>query len=390
MECNLDNIRYDKKKILHVVNISFVLPYFIGDQFDYFQDQGYEMHVACSPSEHLKQFAMQKRLRVLNIDVLREIKVFEDLRAIINLVKYIKKNQIDIVVGHTPKGGLLAMLAATICGIRKRIYFRHGLMFETSTGLKRYILLFIERLTGYLANKVVCVSPSVLKKSQEVFLNRKKNAMLLNKGSCNGIDVYGKYNPKLTNKLEVDSIRLRSGIYESDFVVGFIGRLVNDKGIPELIEAWKILKQKLVSPKLLLVGPFEQRDKIKKEYKKIIEEDPTIIHIDLVENTAPYYALMDVFILPSYREGLPTVTLEASAMEIPVITTRSTGCIDSIEPGLTGIFVDISPESIKDGINYYYNYPEAAKLDGKRGRQYILENYQQKEIWEEIRKKVIE
>jgi glycosyltransferase involved in cell wall biosynthesis len=377
-------------KILHVVNISFVLPYFIGDQFDYFTNKGYEMHVACSPSEHLTQFVQQKNLKVLEINVLREINILEDVKAIINLVKYMRKNQIDIVIGHTPKGGLLAMLAATICRIRNRVYFRHGLMFETSNGLKKLILISIERLTGYLAKKIVCVSPSVLKKSLEKHLNKNNKALLLNRGSCNGIDVYGKYNPILVNDEEVNLLRQKYGICKEDFVVGYIGRLVKDKGILKLIDAWKMVKQKLVSPKLMLVGPFEERDKIGEEYKRIIDEDATIIHIDLVESAAPYYKIMDVFILPSYREGLPTVTLEASSMEVPVITTRSTGCIDSIVSDVTGIFVDITPIAIKNGIEYYYNNQGIMKKHGQQGRQYVIENYRQEKIWEEIRTKVIE
>lgn len=378
-----------KQSILHVVNISFVLPYFIGDQFNYFSDKGYEMHVACSPSEHLRQFVSQKKLRVLEVNILRKFKISEDVKALINLVKYIKKNQIEIVIGHTPKGGLLAMLAAFICGVESRVYFRHGLMFETSGGIKRKFLIFIERLTGYLANKVVCVSPSVLKKSVVLNLNRKDNAFMLNRGSCNGIDTHIKYNPYLIDEIVVEALRKKYNISKNDFVVGFIGRLVNDKGVPELIDAWKMVKTKLSSPKLLLVGPFEQRDQIKDEYKAIINEDTTIVHIDLVENTAPYYALMDVFILPSYREGLPTVTLEASSMELPVITTRSTGCVDSIKQGVTGMFTDINPESIESNIIHYFRNADIAKNNGKQGRLFVIENFAQEKIWQEIQHKVL-
>jgi glycosyltransferase involved in cell wall biosynthesis len=212
---------------------------------------------------------------------------------------------------------------------------------------------------------------------------------MLNRGSCNGIDTHIKFNPNLTDKVVVESLRKRYGISKNEFVVGFIGRLVNDKGVPELIEAWKSVKAKLPSSILLLVGPFEERDQIKEDYRTIIDEDPTVVHIDLVENTAPYYALMDVFILPSYREGLPTVTLEASSMELPVITTRSTGCVDSIDPGITGIFVDINPESIESGITHYYNERDIAKANGKQGRVFVVENFEQERIWQEIQNKVL-
>lgn len=378
-----------KKSILHVVNISFVLPYFIGDQFDYFQKKGHEMHVACSPSEHLMQFVGRKKLNVLQVNILREINFLQDIKAVIDLVRYIKKHQIEVVIGHTPKGGLVSMLAAYLCNIEDRIYFRHGLMFETSTGFKRLILKLIERLTGHLANKVICVSPSVLKKSITDKLSREGGTLLLNKGSCNGIDVLYKYNPALSDPDLIQSIKSKYGIQNRDFVVGYVGRLVNDKGIPELIQAWKMLKIQIEFPKLVLVGPFEDRDKIEEEYKQIINEDSTIVHIDLVENTSPYYALMNVFILASHREGLPTVTLEASAMELPVITTRSTGCVDSIVPNVTGIFVDITPISIKNGVEYYYYNQDTMRKHGRGGRQYVLENFRQEKIWREIESNII-
>lgn len=378
-----------KKSVLHVVNISFVLPYFIGDQFDYFSNKGYKMHVACTPSSHLQQYASQKKLNVLEVAILREINIVQDIKAVMALVRYIKKHQIAVVIGHTPKGGLLAMLAAYICNIEKRIYFRHGLMFETSSGFKRLAFKSIERLTGYMANKVVCVSPSVLNKSVEYNLSKKASNILFNKGSCNGIDVLEKFNPALVMFDEIQLLKSRYGILKDDFVVGYIGRLVKDKGIPELIEAWKLLKKDISLAKLILVGPFEERDEIEEEYKQIIERDTTIIHIDLVANTAPYYALMNVFVLASYREGLPTVTLEASAMEVPVITTRSTGCKDSIIPNVTGIFVDITPISIKNGISYYFGNQNIMKIHGRQGRQFVLENFRQETIWNEIETKVI-
>ena len=250
-----------KKSILHVVNISFVLPYFIGDQFDYFENKGYKMHVACSPSNHLRQFANQKRFNVLEIGILREIKISQDIKAVIALVRYIKKHQIDIVIGHTPKGGLIAMLAAYICKIERRIYFRHGLMFETSSGFKKLIFKCIERLTGHMANKVVCVSSSVLSKSIDNNLSKKGSNLLLNKGSCNGIDIYNKYNTALYTSDAIQSLKSKYGINKEDFVIGYIGRLVNDKGIPELIEAWKILKQSIALPKLILVGHLKRGTK---------------------------------------------------------------------------------------------------------------------------------
>ena len=160
-----------KRKILHVVNISFVLPYFIGDQFDYFAEKDYTYFVACQPSEHLFKYAGEKKFKAFGVNIAREINPLKDIVALYAIYKIIKREGIDIVVGHTPKGGILSMCAAFLAGIKHRIYFRHGVMFETSKGFKRKLLKFIESCSGKLAAKVVCVSPSVINFSVENKLN---------------------------------------------------------------------------------------------------------------------------------------------------------------------------------------------------------------------------
>ena len=153
--------------ILHVVNIYFVLPYFIGDQFKYFKSKGYNMNVVCSPSEYLADYAKKQGFDYIESPVNRSISLKEDFITIRNICKFIRKKDIDIVVGHTPKGGLLAMVAAWLMRVPNRIYFRHGLVYETSRGLKRFILMSVDRLASFCATEIVCVSPSVLKRSIE-------------------------------------------------------------------------------------------------------------------------------------------------------------------------------------------------------------------------------
>jgi len=152
-------------KILHVVNTSFVLPYFLGDQIEHFTKTGVKIYIACHPSSHLREFGNMHNCTVKEVEIIREISFSSDFRAIMDLRKFIKNEKIDIVIGHTPKGGLIGMVAAYFSNVEKRIYFRHGLMYETSKGFKRLLLIFVEKLTGYLATKVVCVSDSVRKRS---------------------------------------------------------------------------------------------------------------------------------------------------------------------------------------------------------------------------------
>jgi glycosyltransferase involved in cell wall biosynthesis len=375
-----------KNKILHVVNVFFVLPYFIGDQFDYFKNKGYKLFVACTPSVEFDNYSNEKKFSKIKVNISRNFNFFNDLITIFKLIYAIKKNNIEIVVGHTPKGGYVSMIAAFLCQTEKRIYFRHGLMFETSSGIKKQILILIEKLTGILATDVISVSQSVLEKSISYRLDLNSKNRLLGNGTCNGIDSLNKWNPVNIKTLDKLEKRKSLKIKHDDLVVGFVGRIVRDKGINELICAWKILKSEFNNIKLVLVGPIELRDSIDIETQKFIENDETIIFQGFIKDTEIYYSIFDIFILPSYREGFPTVVLEASSMMLPIITTRNTGCRDSICENITGIFCDISDNSIYEKIKFYILNPQLRLEHGKNGREFVVKNFQQNLLWSEIEK----
>lgn len=373
--------------ILHVVNISFVIPYFLGKQLNYFVEKGYQEYIVCSPSHELDELAAKYSFEYKEVVVLRKVSIWQDLRAVSSTIKYIKEKHIDIVIGHTPKGGLIAMLASYIAGVPKRIYFRHGLVYETSHGLKRWLLIVIDKLVARLATKVICVSPSVCIKSLEDGLNSSEKQILLSKGTCNGIDI-NRFCQKSINKDLLNSLRMKLHVYDDAFVIGFTGRLVRDKGIIELIRAFHSLQEEYSNVVLLLVGMLEERDALPQDVVDIIKNNSKIINTGYVPNLKIeyYYALMNVFILPSYREGFPTSVLEASAMEIPVITTKVTGCIDSIVDGKTGIYVKNNSESIAKAIKTFYNDVPLCRRYGQNGRKFVVDNFDQNIIWHEIEK----
>lgn len=318
------------KSIMHVVNIYFVLPFFIGDQFKYFKDKGYKMSVVCSESDYLDEYAKEQGFDYIESPVNRSISITQDFKTIRNICRFIMKQKTNIIVGHTPKGALLAMIAGWICRVPNRIYFRHGLVYETSHGLKRAILKNVDRLASWCSTQVVCVSPSVMRRSLEDKLTKKTKMKILGMGTCNGIDTQGKFNPVNIDKEIVKVLRKKYDIKESDFVIGYSGRLVKDKGIIELVRAFDSLKD-AENCKLLLVGMFEERDALPEDIQKRIKSDKRIIYTGFINGGMEYYySLMDVYVLASYREGFPTGVLEAQSMAKPVITTRVTGCCDSL------------------------------------------------------------
>lgn len=373
--------------ILHVVNVFFVIPYFLGNQLRYFKDKGNNLFVICSSSSELYGESSHQGFSYVEIPILRKISVFQDLKSTFQIYKYIKRNNIEIVNGHTPKGALLAMIASFFARVPKRIYFRHGLVFETSKGVKRFLLINIDRLTALFATKIICVSPSVYKKSLDYKLNAEEKQTVLSKGTCNGINL-DKFNSNNISPKTIESIKFNLGINKDAVVVGFSGRLVKDKGIIELIQAFLALQKEYNNINLLLVGMFEVRDQLPEDIILEIQNNPLIFNTGYVPNKEiqNYYALMDIYVLPSYREGFPTSVLEASAMKLPVITSRATGCIDSIIEGETGIYAEHDSKSLSEKIQYFIEDVKYRKEVGENGRKFVSENFDEKIIWKEIEK----
>lgn len=373
--------------ILHVVNIYFVIPYFLGDQLSYFYQKGYQEHIICSPSPFLKEYASQQHFLYKEIPVLRKISLWQDLKTIFSIYQYIRQNRINIVVGHTPKGALLAMIAAFCCRTSQRIYFRHGLVYETSKGMKKFILKAMEKLTSSLATQIVCVSPSIAGKSIQDRLNSPHKQIILSKGTCNGIDT-SRFCKNVIPAEDINNLKKQYHIQAEDIVIGFTGRLVKDKGIIELTEAFTQIRTHHPQVTLLLVGILEERDGLPDYIIQIIKNNPHIVYTGFIENNLihTYYALMDIFVLPSYREGFPTSVLEASAMNLPIITTKATGCVDAIQENRTGLFVNHNVSELTQAILKLIDDEKLRYRLGKTGREFVKKNFRQEIIWEKIEK----
>jgi glycosyltransferase involved in cell wall biosynthesis len=378
------------QSILHVVNVYFVLPYFFGDQFLYFKKKGYDVHVICSPSENLKQYSEDKKFKYAEINILRTFSIIEDLKSLYKICIYIKKHNIEIVVGHTPKGALLAMIASLIMRVKKRIYFRHGLLYETSKGFKRAILLLTERFTSLCSTKIVCVSPSLSNKSILDKLNKPEKQIVIGKGTCGGIDSLNKFNPENIDFGSLNTLREVLNLETDNFVIGFCGRIVKDKGIVDLVQAFYNLKsiKKDRKYKLLLVGGFEERDPLPIEIITLINVDNDIIVTGFIyQNIELYYNLMNIYVLPSFREGFNTSILEASSMCKPILTTRVTGCIDSIIEGQTGFFVENDSNSICEKLISLIESTDL-RLIGEKGREFVINNFDNTILWPLLEKQL--
>jgi len=379
----------ENKKVLNVVSVFFSVPFFFGNQLKYFSKKGYDIHLSCSPTDKLEKYAKEQGIKSKAFLILREFTVFQDIKTVIKLQKYIRTQKFDIVVGHTPKGALLSMLASFIARSPKRIFFRHGLIYETKTGVVKLILKNIERVTSFLATQVVCVSPYLIEKSLKDKLTTKRKLALLHIGSCNGVDALHTFNPEMISKERQTALRKELHIGKDNFVIGYVGRLVNDKGITELVDAFRLLKQERESIKLLLIGPREELDPVSQETLDFIDNDFDIVEVGHVEeNLSYYYSLMNIFVLPTHREGLGTVCLEASSMRLPVLTNGKTGSRDAIIQDVTGRYIELIPLDIAQKIKVFMNSSKLCHEFGNGGREHMLSNFSKEVIWNEIENKV--
>lgn len=373
-------------KILHVFTILTTPKAFFDGQFKYLSDNGQEIHVVSDSPEDI-EFSDRNNIRYHCIPIVRKIAPFADLSSIKSLVQLIKKEKYGIVVGHTPKGAMVAMIASKLAGVKTRVYYRHGLIYTTAEGLKRRILKTVEQFTAAFATNIINVSPSLSELAVKGHLNSVEKQTVIGAGTCGGIDTVNTFNPELVSASEKSHLRSSLGINENDFVVGFCGRICKEKGIRELIDGFNLLNKEYPSSKLLLVGPYDTRDILSEEYKDKIETNPNIISTGQIEksNLPLYYSIMDVFVFPSYREGFGMCVIEASAMKVPVLVSKSHGCVDSILEGKTGEYISLSPEGIAKEIEIMLDVNIREEY-GNNGREWVVENFDWSVMWPQIAK----
>lgn len=378
------------KKILNVVSVYYSIPSFFGDQLKYFTDKGYDIHIVCSPSNKLKGYAKEQNASYKEINIPREISLVEDVKSIYNLYSYLKKEKFDIVVGHTPKGALISMIASFLTKTPHRIYFRHGIFYETKGSFGKFLFKNVERFISSLSNQVVCVSPFVVERSLEDKLTKKDKLVTLNIGSCNGIETHKQFNPKLISNNKRVELLMKLGLQQDQFVIGYVGRLIREKGIIELVEAFSNLSKTHKNIKLLLVGPFEDKDKLPDYAFDMIKQDSNIVPVGNIDRNdiEYYYSIMDVLVLPTYRDGLGNVLLEASSMEVPVLASSHTGSRDAVVNNVTGEYLKLDSKNIGKKLEKLIYDKNLCSNYGKNGRKHMIKNFDQEIIWKEIEEKL--
>jgi glycosyltransferase involved in cell wall biosynthesis len=368
--------------LVHVATVPESLYYFLDGQARYMRERGMEVHGIASPGEMLERFANTNGASVHKVEMKRSISPLSDLRAVLSLYRIFRRIRPDIVHGHTPKGGLLAMISARVAGVPLRIYQIHGLPHVTATGLKRLILLLCEWISCQLATQVLCVSNSIRARAVADHVCSGNHSRVIGMGSINGIDTVHKFNPDRTCKADA---RRELGVPDHAIVIGFVGRIVRDKGINELLAAWDTLREQFPNIMLLIAGPQEGKDPVSDLLKAKVACDSRINYLGPVLSPLRCYAAMDVLALPSYREGLGLVTLEAAAMGLPVVATNVSGCIDSVLDGVTGTLVPPKDSgALAEALTRYIQDSELRRSHGRLGRHWVSSAFKQADIWNSL------
>lgn len=376
------------KNLLEIINLENSAENFIGDQLSFFQKSGkYNVHLICSPDNRLESFAKGQGVQFKAIPLKRQIDLWQDIKSFFSICRYIYKNKIDIILCHQAKARTLAIPAAWLMRVKHRIIFAHGVLHETMHGLKRRLVLLNDQILSKMATNIICVSRHVMVMRVNDHIDKSSKQHIIGYGSCNGIDVENKFNPELVQSDVLISLKNKYKISDHDFVLGFCGRLVKDKGVIELADTFDLLKKRYPekSFKLLIIGEPEKRDGVPKSVLEMLFDSPDVIYTGQIDHSEmpAHYMLMHILLFPSHRDGLGLAPLEAEAMEVPALVTKITGCRETIQNGVTGHYINLNPESICDSIELYFDEKKRKQI-GINGRRFICQNFSHEEFKTEI------
>lgn len=352
-----------------------------------FMNEHYEVIGIATEGDPLREVRENEGIKTHAVEMTRTITPIKDLKAVIQLYKFFKKEKPFIVHTHTPKAGTVGMLAAKLAGVPHRLHTIAGLPLLEVTGKKRKLLNTVEKFTYSCATLILPNSFGLERIILDQKFTKASKVKVIGNGSSNGINTEH-YDATLVSEEKKQQLKQELEITEKDIVFIFIGRIVKDKGINELVAAFNSLSKKHSNTKLLLVGPRENHlDPLKPETEQLIKDNNHIIATGVQKDIRPYVAISHVLAFPSYREGFPNVVLQASCMELPCIVSNINGCNEIIEHDVNGLIIPVKDaEALQGAMQFMINNPEKRQAMISHSRSRIIERYKQEFVWNEILK----
>lgn len=371
-------------KLIRITTVPISLDKLLDRQMSFMKDY-YEVIAVSSDEASLKNVGEKDGVETYCVEMTRQITPIKDLKSLWKLYRFFRKEKPLFVHTHTPKAGTVGMLAAWMARVPNRLHTIAGLPLLEATGMKRALLNLVEKITYRCATKIYPNSfglQAIIE--QEGYCNPNKLKVLGN-GSSNGIDTRY-FDPSLFSEEHKDKLRTELKIDKKDFVFIFVGRLVGDKGINELVQAFDSISQSHAFAKLLLVGPQETKlDPLRQETLSRIEKNENIISVGYQADVRPFFAIADALVFPSYREGFPNVVMQAGAMGLPSIVSDINGCNEIIIEGQNGTIIPSKDASVlKEKMELFIIDELYLKRLRDNAREMIVSRYQQKVVWEAI------
>ena len=352
------------KKIIRAATIGLSLNIFCKDLLRELADEGYEVVALSSPDEDLREVEKREKVRAVGVQMERRMSPLKDIVSLVKLVRVFADEKPDMVHSMTPKAGLLCMVAGWMTGVPVRVHTFTGLVWPTAQGLSRRILMLTDKITCMCATHVVPEGEGVKLDLQRCIT--KKEMKVLGYGNVRGINM--------------DEWKRRVGRRDGlmlTFV--FVGRIVRDKGIDELVAAFVKLNRIYSNTRLLLVGPYEEHlNPVQSGTKFLIDTCECIEAVGSQKDVRPFYEQSDVLVFPSYREGFPNVVIEAGAMELPSIVTDINGSREIIEDGRNGLIVPARDEqALFEAMKWMVEHDEERNAMAAHARPMIASRYEQ-------------
>lgn len=374
-----------KDKVIRVAAVPQSLKGLLKGQLK-FLSRYYEVIGVSSPGIQLKETEVREKIKTEPIEIKRHISPISDITSLYELYNFFRKEQPKMVHSITPKAGLLSMVAGKLAGVPVRLHTFTGLIFPTSTGFKRWLLIQMDRLLCWAATNVYPEGEGVKNDLMSYRITKKPLKIIAN-GNVNGIDT-ASFDPEQVPETTKQSIRENLGIKHNEPVFLFVGRVVSDKGVNELVRAFDDLSETQNKCHLVIVGGYENHlDPLRPETEEKLKNNTRIHTVGYKTNIKDYFAMADVLTFPSYREGFPNVVMQAAAMQLNAIVSDINGCNEIITDGDNGWIVPPKNTNLlKDKMLWCIEHPEESKTMGLKSRQLMQENYERRFVWEELLK----
>jgi glycosyltransferase involved in cell wall biosynthesis len=367
--------------LVHVMTVASSLGFLRGQAAFLRGRCGARIHAIASPGERLRAFGEREGVEVHGVPMARSITPARDLVALWRLWRELRRIRPDVVHAHTPKGGLLGMIAAALARTPIRVYHLRGLPLVTACGRRRLLLRATEWTACRLAHRVLSVSGSIRDVVVAEGLCPPGKVKVLRSGSGNGVDT-ARFRPAGDEARRASRAAL--GIPEDAPVLGYLGRLARDKGVRELAAAFRLLRERDLRAHLVVAGDADASDPLPAEVLDALRSDVRV-RLTSVDDSVPVYAALDVVVLPTYREGFPNVALEAAAMGLPIVATAVPGCVDAVQDGVTGTLVPVrDPEAIARAVERYLADAALRTRHGEAARRRAIAEFRPEAIWDAL------